>query len=187
MQTFALLDGGLSTAEYLWRNGVRPDNIFFSIKDVSEAVIYCDSKEDCLIFIVNSCTNIPYTAVKSIVSLLAGNREQSEGTELEGATLIEKFMLFSNIPIHIANLDFEYVFFEGDLFSGTEYIVNTKDKLKLGSLKPTPANKPKRIEQFLNPNMSVDNVTIGKVPHKYFPTFKDPINRDDIVQLEIFK
>ena len=184
MQTFALLDGGLSTAEYLWRNGVRPNNIYFSIKDITEAVVYCDSAEDYVVFIVNSCTNIPYTAVKGIVMLLAG---ASNVDEAEVHKLIEHYAIFSNVPIYIPNLDCEYVFFTGDLFSGDEYIVNTKDKLKLASLKPTPKNVPKRIEQFKANPSTEDTVTIGKVPHKYFPHFKDPVNRDDIVQLEIFK
>ena len=176
MQTFAFVDGGATTAEYLWRNGIRPSHILFSLADLEESIAYCDAAEDNILCIIQGCTTLTLTGARDLMRLL------------EGSDLAENSTVFSNIPIYVPQLDYNYVFYSGDLCYGTEYIVNTKDKFDLSKIKPFKGKKGVRIiDDFKVDEADEDSVDLGELPKKHYSVEYDSVSRSDIIQLDIFK
>lgn len=175
MATYALVDGGLCTAQYLWSNGIRPAHILFSLKDLEEVLAYCDPEEDNILCIINGCVNIPVATVKELINLV------------DECSTIKKVTIFSNVPIYMANYQFPYILYDGDLMVGKEYEVDTSKRIShLTRLKPLP-DKHRRIDEFKVDEATEDTVDIGEVPHKYIPARPDNANRDEILLIDIFK
>lgn len=175
MSTYALVDGGHSTAEYLWRNGIRPAHILFSLKDLEESITYCDPEQDSVLFVVSGCTALAYMTVKEVCQLIVNAKN------------IKKFAIFSNIPITISMLNCPYIFFEGDLMAGKEYYANTAVPFKsVDSLKPVKGDR--EINKYKMTEADENSVDIGELPkRKYAINFPDPIKREEIVQIDIFE
>jgi hypothetical protein len=170
LSTFALVDGGYCTAEYLWCNGIKPAHILFSLKELEESVVYCDPSTDVVLLVVNGCTTLSYSTIKETCGFLSE------------CPSIERIGVFSNIPLEIPHLEMPYTFFEGDLMNGKEYTANTATGLK--GIKP---NKQREITKYLCNEATEQDVDIGDFTKKCKEVLPDPVNCKDIVQVNIFK
>lgn len=174
MATYALIDGGLTTAEYLWRNGIRPAHILFSAADLEEATTYCDKDEDDVLIIIAGCTTLSYDAVKAVMGML------------QICETVRSVTILSSIPIHAPRLAMPYYLFEGDLLSGKYWATDTtKQILSKPTAKPLPDGE-KPILKFRRVEATEDTVDIGEEIHKYIPEQPDAVARQEIVQLNVF-
>lgn len=170
MALHALIDGGIHTAQYLWSNGICPKSIVFSIDELAETLAYCDSSVDTFLFVVHGCTTMSMHKVIQALSLLA----KSES--------IKYFEVFSNIPLESKGLNLDYVFYEGDLISGREYLANTNFIYGKNPFKPID-EKNRRITKFRS-STSLDDVFVEAYTPKEISKIKDNIN---IVHIDICK
>lgn len=172
--TYALVDGGITTAEYLWRNGIRPAHILFSASDLEEATTYCDKDEDDVLIIISGCTTLSHDAVKAVMGML------------QVCETVRSVTILSSIPLYVPRLAMPYYLFEGDLISGTYWSLNTTQKIESRPTAKPVADTEKPIFKFRKTEADEDTVDIGEEVHKYVPEQPDPVARKEIIQLNVF-
>lgn len=174
MATYALVDGGVSTVEYLWKNGIRPAHFLFTLKDLEESIAYCDPEEDVVLLIVSGCTELAYTTVKEAVELISSSEN------------IKSYGIFSNIPINTRRVSCDYIFFDGDLMNGTEYAANTAVYFNTPTvLKPIKGDR--QITKFRVAEATEADVDIGEIPVRNYPVYTDAVKPEEVYRINIFE